>query len=221
MVGNASIVKDVPQPVSRVFGFDRGTPIDRYYIERFLEENKPDIAGRVMEVGGPSYTRRFGEGRVTRIDVLHATAGNAHATLVGDLGSGVGIPEEAFDCIVLTQVLPFLFDVGGAVRTVWRALRAGGVVLATVPGISQISRYDMERWGDFWRFTDLSARRLFEEAFVATGGTVGVRTAGNVAVANGFLQGMAVEEMSGEELDAVDPDYQVVITIRAKKGSHT
>jgi SAM-dependent methyltransferase len=207
-----------PQPVSRVFGFDRGTPIDRYYIERFLGQNTEDIRGRVMEVGSAAYTRKFGQGRVDQTDVLHATRGNSHATIVGDLPTGDGIPENAFDCIVLTQVLPFVFDVAAAVRTVYRALRPGGVALATVPGISQISRYDMDRWGDFWRFTDLSARRLFEEAFAPTGGTVEVQTAGNVSVANCFLQGLALEEISEELLDAVDPDYQVIITIRAMKG---
>ncbi len=214
-----TVSEDVPQPVSRVFGFDRGTPIDRYYIERFLEENKGDIRGRVMEVGSASYTKRFGGGKVETIDVLHAIVGNPHATLVGDLASGTGIPEEAFDCIVLTQVLPLVLDVVGAVRTCWRALRAGGVVLATVPGISQISRYDMDRWGDFWRFTDLSATRLFEGAFAGGGGSVDVATWGNVAVATSFLQGMALEEMDQRELDAVDPDYQVMITIRARKGT--
>ncbi|HLZ07698.1 MAG TPA: methyltransferase domain-containing protein, partial [Chloroflexota bacterium] len=218
MAGGATITQSVPQPMSRVFGFDRGTPIDRYYIERFLEENKADIRGRVMEVGSAAYTKRFGSGRVDRIDVLHATAGNPHATIVGDLASGEGIPKNAFDCIVLTQVLPFVFDVFGAVKNCCRALKADGVVLATLPGISQISRYDMDRWGDFWRFTDLSARRLFEEAFGKDGGSVDVRTAGNVAVATSFLQGMALEGIPADELDAVDPDYQVIITVRARKG---
>jgi len=208
----------IPQPASRVFGFDRGTPIDRYYIERFLEQNKSDIHGHVMEVGSSSYTKRFGSARVDKIDVLHAAPGNPHATLVGDLASGAGIAQNAFDCIVLTQVLPFVFDVFGAVQTCHRALRPGGVVLATVPGISQISRYDMDRWGDFWRFTDLSAQRLFQEAFLTDGGTVDIQTAGNVTVATSFLQGLSLEDLSPEELNPTDPDYQVIITIRAKKG---
>jgi hypothetical protein len=217
MSASATISHDVPQPVSRVFGFDRGTPIDRYYIERFLDQNKSDIRGRVMEVGSASYTKRFGGTRVNQIDVLHATPGNPHATLVGDLATGAGIPDDRYNCIVLTQVLPFVFDIFGAVKTCHRALRPGGVILATVPGISQISRYDMDRWGDFWRFTDLSAKRLFEEAF-APGGEVEVQTAGNVAVATSFLQGMALEEIPSDQLNVIDPDYQLIITIRAPKG---
>jgi SAM-dependent methyltransferase len=209
------------QPVSRVFGFDRGTPIDRYYIEAFLEANARAIRGRVMEVGDASYTRLYGGTRVSQSDVLHATAGNAKATLVGDLASGEGIPVNAFDCIILTQVLPFVFDVSGAIATCYRALRPGGVVLATVPGISQISRYDMDRWGDFWRFTDLSARRLFEHAFASTGNRVDVHSAGNITVATGFLQGLALEELSPDDMEFNDPDYQLIISIRAQKGSHS
>jgi SAM-dependent methyltransferase len=151
-----------------------------------------------------------------RSDVLHTPPGGKSATLVGDLATGEGIPRNAFDCVILTQVLPFLFDVRGAVANVHAALRPGGVVLATVPCISQISQFDMERWGDFWRFTNLSARRLFEEAFV--GGEVDVAAHGNALAATAFLQGMAVEELTAEELDHCDLGYQVTVTIRARRA---
>ena len=202
------------QPASRVFGYDRGTPIDRYYIENFLRSNSDQIRGRVLEVGDATYTHRFGSD-VRQSDVLHATTGSRNATIIGDLATGQGIPDSAFDCIILTQVLPFIFDVRAAVATSHRAVRPGGVVLATVPGISQISRYDMDRWGDFWRFTDRSARRLFEEAFAA--GHVEVESFGNVAVATQFLQGMALQEIDPAELGPNDPDYQLIITVKAKR----
>jgi SAM-dependent methyltransferase len=203
-------------PVSRVFGTDRGTPIDRYYMEQFLQKNAGLIRGRVLEIGDPSYTRQFGGDRVAQSDVLHAVAGNRKATIVGDLVTGDGIPSGIFDCIILTQVLPFVADFRVAIRTCHAALKPGGTVLATVPGISQISRYDMDRWGDFWRFTSLSARRMFEEVF--TGGDVSAEPFGNVLIATAFLQGMALHEMTAEELDYRDPDYEVIITIRATKG---
>lgn len=204
------------EPVSRSFGLDRGTPIDRYYIERFLESHCGDIAGRVLEVGDSTYTRRFGGERVTRSEVLHTPPGGKSATVVGDLETGKGIPAGAFDCVILTQVLPFIFDVRAAVANVHAALRSGGVVLATVPCISQISEFDMERWGDFWRFTNLSARRVFEEAFA--GGEVEVEAHGNALAATAFLQGMAREELAAEELDFCDAGYQVIVTIRARRA---
>jgi SAM-dependent methyltransferase len=125
------------------------------------------------------------------------------------------VPSNSFDCIVLTQVLPFIFDVQAAVRTLYRILRPGGVVLATVPGISQIVRYDMDRSGDYWRFTSLSARRIFECAFPES--DVQVQAKGNVLTAAAFLQGLSSRELRPDELDYHDPDYEVVISVRAVK----
>jgi SAM-dependent methyltransferase len=203
-------------PVSRVFGFDRGEPIDRYYIERFLDARRADIRGRVLEIGGRDYTQRYGGDAVTQSDVLHATDDKPDATLIGDLATGRGIPGDTFDCIILTQTLPFIYDVRSAIQHAYAALKPDGVVLATVPGISQISRYDMDRWGDFWRFTSLSIRRLFEEAFDPD--EVSVQTHGNVLVATSFLQGRASRELRQADLSHHDPDYELLITVRATRG---
>ena len=202
-------------PISPIFGLDRGQPIDRYYIETFLRKHGVDIRGHVLEIGEPSYTRRYGGNRVTRSDVLHAVPGNPEATLVGDLVTGQGIPHATFDCMILTQTLPFIYDVRAAAATVFAALKPGGVLLATACGISQISRYDMERWGDYWRFTTLSARLLLEEFFPAE--NVFVEAYGNVYSAIAFLHGLASEELSQEKLDYRDQDYEVLITLRAVK----
>jgi SAM-dependent methyltransferase len=204
------------EPVSRTFGHDRGTPIDRYYIESFLDRHRDDIRGRTLEVGDATYTHRFGEARITRADILHTPPGGRSATIVGDLATGDGIPVATFDCIILTQVLPFIFDVRAAVRHCHGALKPGGVILATVPCISQISQYDMQRWGDFWRFTPLAAQRLFDEAF--TGGTVEVAAHGNSLAATAFLQGLATQELTAGELDHHDADYPLIVTIRAVRS---
>jgi len=202
-------------PVSRVFGFDRGQCIDRYYIENFLAHHANDIQGHVLEIGDDEYTKSFGGERVTRSDVLHAAEGNTKATIVADLTCANHIPTDTFDCIIFTQTLQFIYDVRAALRTLYRILKSGGVLLATFPGISQISRYDMDRWGDYWRFTTLSARRLFEEVFPPENVTVGAH--GNVLVAVAFLHGLSAEELRREELDYHDPDYELIITVRALK----
>src|SRR5690242_583275 len=59
------------EPISEVSGYDRGLPIDRYYIERFLNQNADLISGAVLEIGDDAYTRRFGGSRVTRSDVMN------------------------------------------------------------------------------------------------------------------------------------------------------
>ena len=202
-------------PISRVWGFDRGLPVDRYYIERFLAAHASDIRGRVLEIGDDKYTRQFGSGRVVQSDILHPVAGNPRATIIADLTGEDGIPTESFDCIICTQTLMFIFDIHKAMRTLYRVLKPGGVLLMTLAGVSQISRSDMERWGDYWRFTSLSARRLCESVFPPV--SVTVEAHGNVLVAVAFLQGLAREELRQEELDTSDPDYEVLITTRAIK----
>ncbi|MBI5482360.1 MAG: methyltransferase [Deltaproteobacteria bacterium] len=201
------------EPVSRRFGMDRGLPLDRYYIERFLAAHAADVHGRVLEIGDPGYTRRFGGDRVTRSDVLGARPGMPAVTIVGDLTRPDGLPLGCYDCVILTQTLPFIYDVGAAVRTVHLMLRPGGVLLATAPVISHISRYDMDRWGDFWRLTDLALRRLLETVFPPAAVTVAAH--GNVRVAAAFLYGLVVEDLPPEALAVDDPDYPLVVTARA------
>src|SRR5665647_2222356 len=172
------------EPISRMFGLDRGVPIDRYYMERFLRQSSSAIHGHVLEIAERTYTERFGGSRVTKSDVLHLT-GESPATTIGD---------DTFDCIVLTQTLQFIFDIQAAISELHRILKPGGGVLATATGISQISRYDADRWGDYWRLTDQSARRLFERHFRPE--NVDVTTYGNVLAATSFLEGLATSELS-------------------------
>ena len=204
------------KPVSALFGIDRGTPIDRYYIERFLADRAALIRGRVLEIGDSHYSRRFGGDRVTVFEVLHATPQNRAATIVGDLTEVSTLPANAIDCFICTQTFNFIFDVQKAVAGAHFLLKPGGVLLATVGGISQISRYDMERWGDYWRFTTASIQKLFEPVFR---GGIELETYGNVLAATAFLQGIAVEELPDRTLlDEHDPDYQLLITIVARKA---
>lgn len=218
-------------PISRQYGFDRGMPIDRYYIEDFLRRHgsspgygQGDIRGTVLEVGGDEYARRFGGWRtgvegpgspVTALDVLHADSSNPQATIVGDLASGEGIPSCKYDCVICTQTLHVIYNVADAVDSLHRMLRPGGVVLVTVAGISQASRPDRDLWGDYWRFTTLSAARLFEGSFPAAG--VRVEAYGNVLTSIAFLHGLAAEELDRDQLETRDPDYELLVAIRAVK----
>ena len=203
------------KPISNQWGMDRGRPVDRYYIERFLADHSPDIKGRVLEIGGNGYTVRFGGDQVTQSDVLHVAEDRPQVTIIGDLTDAGHIASDSFDCIILTQTLQAIYDVRAVICTVHRILKPGGVVLITVPGISQISRYDMDRWGYYWSFTTASIRCLLQEAFPPA--NVQVAAHGNVLASIAFLHGLAQSELKQEELDYVDPDYQLLITARAVK----
>src|SRR3954452_1377800 len=198
------------EPVSRQFGFDRGKPIDRWYIERFLAEHRGDVRGAVLEVAESTYTQWYGDDEVTRSDVLHHT-GNDQSTVIGDLTTGEGLPDAAYDCFICTQTLPFIYDVHAAVRGMANLVKPDGIVLATVPGMSQVSREDKRDWGDWWRFTSDGSRRLFEEAFE----DVEVAAHGNVLSAAAFLYAYGSEELTEQELSYRDPDYELLVTVRA------
>jgi glycosyltransferase involved in cell wall biosynthesis len=201
-------------PISKYYGFDRGQPIDRYYIERFLARHRTEIRGRVLEVGGDDYTRRFGGTRVERSDILHVHAGNPGATIVGDLTDPAVLPRAGFDCIVLTQTLQLVYDVRMAIENLHNALSPGGAVLVTAPGISQIDRGE---WGKtwFWSFTTPALHRLFAEVF--GGDNVLIEQYGNVFAATAFLQGVAVEEVDTQDLNPIDQAYPVILGLRARR----
>jgi SAM-dependent methyltransferase len=189
--------------------------VDRYYMEKFLSANASDVKGRVLEFDDDAYTRRFGGERVLTSDVLHVEAGHAGVTITADLADAGHVAAETFDCIICTQTLMLIYEIRAAILTLYRILKPGGVVLATFPGIAQISRFDMDRWGEYWRFTTLSAGRLFAEAFPSE--NVAVEAHGNVLSASAFLYGLCAEELQPDELNHQDPDYEVLITVRAQK----
>lgn len=201
-------------PLSDHWGRDRGTPVDRYYIEHFLAGARNAIRGRVLEVMNTDYTRRFGAA-VERSDVLDVDPANPLATIVSDLANADDIPSETFDCFILTQTLQYIYDIQSAVGNAHRILRPGGTLLCTVPTVSRIARRELQ--SEYWRFTAAACSRLFGDVF--TGGVVDVRARGNVLSAVAFLVGMAREELSSRELDQDDPFFPVIVTVQARKAA--
>jgi SAM-dependent methyltransferase len=203
------------KPVGSGFGGDRGLEIDRYYIEKFLAEHAADIRGHVLEIKHNTYTERYGRDRVTKSDVLHPVEGNPDATIIADLTKADHLPSNDFDAIIFTQTLQVIYDIRMTISTLHRILKPGGVILATVSGMAKLSLDDFDRWGEYWRFTSLSARLLFEEVFPKE--QISVHSYGNVLAAISFLEGLACEDLRRSELDARDRSYEVLIAIRAAK----
>jgi SAM-dependent methyltransferase len=202
------------KPISQQFGFDRGQPIDRYYMENFLSRQSEHIHGFVLEIGDNFYTYKFGGDRVTKSDVLHAVEGNPNATIIGDLSDAEHIPSNTFDCFILTQTLQYVYDLRSGLKTIYRILKPGGIVLVTLPSITPLSDAEWNNYW-YWGFTTVSAQKLFEEVFPKT--NVEVETYGNVLAATAFIQGLATQELTKAELDYRDPSYQVLITVKAVK----
>jgi SAM-dependent methyltransferase len=203
------------EPISTNYGFDRGTPVDRHYIDAFLTPHAGDIRGRVLEVGEDTYTQRFGAPE--KIDVLHVDRNEPGVTIVADLANAPEIPDSSFDSVVCLQTLMLIWDVEAAIATLHRILAPGGVALVTVSGAAgaKVNRAEAEQWGDWWRFTSMSIRRLFEGAFGES--AVSVEAYGNVLTAAAMLYGIAAEELRDDELAHRDPDYEVLLGVRAVK----
>jgi SAM-dependent methyltransferase len=202
-----------PKPLSDDWGFDRGKPIDRYYIERFLAANRKDIQGRVLEVADSKYTLRYGTA-LTQTEVLDIDPCNRNATLLADLSAADSLPSMVFDCFILTQTLQYIYDSRAAVNHAHRLLRPGGVLLATVPSVSRITPAVS---ADYWRFTIASCSQLFARSFGAE--NTAVESFGNVLTCIAFLRGMACEELSEDELTINDDSFPLIIGIRAVKAA--
>jgi SAM-dependent methyltransferase len=199
------------RPLSDHWGAERGTPLDRVYIERFLAAHAADIGGNVMEVRDRRYTTRFGSG-VGRSDVLDIDEANTEATIIADIADLAAVPADTYDCFIVTQTLQYVPRLAAAIAEVHRVLRPGGVALCSVPSIIRV---DPHADVDLWRFTLASCRMLFEPAFGS--GQVEVAGHGNLVVASAFLAGAAAEDLSAARRAPNDPRFPIVITVRAVK----
>nr|WP_246316042.1 methyltransferase domain-containing protein [Kineococcus aurantiacus] len=182
------------------WGFERGTPVDRFYIERFLQEQREHVHGRVLEVKEDQYATASG---ASAVDVLDIDPANPLATVVGDLCDEVTLAAGTYDAAVVTQTLQYVPDPRAALRNLLVALRPQGRLLVTVPCLSRLAGE-----GDRWRWT----ARGFSDLVAAAGGAGDVRAVGNGAAARAFLLGAAAEELPRATLLTDDPEVPLLVT---------
>lgn len=203
-------------PVSRDWGYDRGTPVDRVFIERFIADHAADVRGRVLEIQEGDLSKRFGGRAVTRIDVLDIAPQNPRATVIGDLRRVPDVPDDTYDCILLTQTLHVIDDMVAVLRECRRMLKAGGALLVTFPCASRVCvEYGPD--GDFWRATEAGVRRLVASVFGER--AVSTVTLGNVLTTTAFVQGLAAHELPAAKFDEHDPSNPTLIGVRALKAA--
>jgi len=202
------------KPISEVFGGDRGKPIDRYYIEQFLKENSQDIKGSVLEILNNNYTKLFGNKKVTSSDILDINLNNKNATVYADLRDTKGLPKEKYNCIILTQTLHEIDDYMAVLKSVYKMLKPGGILLCSVPTISRID-YSAGLQNDFWRFTKAGAQYIFKQFFKEK--NLLIKSYGNILVGISFLEGISLSELKKEEIEYIDDNFPLIICIKAKK----
>lgn len=198
-------------PLSTKFGYDRGKPIDRYWIESFLTTNKKTIHGRVLEIVDNTYTKKFGVG-VTTSDVLDIDVKNRQANIKGDLKSLPHIKSNTYDCIILTHVLGMIDDYDSAISECHRILKKGGHLLTTVACFSSLHSGDITEQ-PYWRYTPAGANYVMKKKFKQ----VKISTYGNVLTGQCFWVGLSQEELTKEQLDYNDPFYPCILGIVCQK----
>jgi SAM-dependent methyltransferase len=198
------------EPMSKKFGYDRGKPIDRYFIETFLKRNSQKIHGTCLEITDTNYIDTFGTG-VTHADALDIDTSNRRATIHADLRHMPSVGDNTYDCIILTHVLGIIDDVPAAVSECYRILKPGGTILATSSCLSPV--YDQQL--NYWRFTVASMRYLFGKSFPPQ--NIEVLSYGNVLTGQCFWVGMSQEELSETELSYNDPMFPNIIAVTAVK----
>jgi glycosyltransferase involved in cell wall biosynthesis len=203
------------KPFSERWGRDRGLPIDRYFIESFIDLNSERIKGRVLEFGDDRYTQKFYNPGISASDIINLNKeANPDTTIAADIVNAPQIPSNAYDCIIFTQTLQFIYEYKKSIETLYRILAPGGALLASFPGISPTSGTTWSRYW-CWNFTVLSAENIFKEFFPRE--NVEVKAYGNLICAAGFLYGLSAEELTEEELGYHDPRYEIVVMVKAVK----
>lgn len=204
------ILWEMKLPVSRKFGFDRGKPIDRVLIERFLSENRSLISGRTLEIGDNRYTKQFGE-NVTESHVLDVNTHNKKADIVSDIADMREVSDDSFDTIILTHVLGMVESQEKAISEIYRVLAPGGHVLVTTASFAPQQSQNK----GFTRYTAKGLVNLFDKTFNAK--ELKGQDFGNVYTGLAFWIGLAAEDTPEKIFTYDDPEYPCIATLIARK----
>jgi|TARA_B110000259_G_scaffold187654_1_gene242703 SAM-dependent methyltransferase len=203
------IYKHPIHPISDYFGFDRGLPIDRYYINKFININKKHIRGNVLEIGDDRYSKKF------KCDsTIYGIIKNEKVEIL-NLEEKLPNKIKKFDCIICTQVINYTYKKEKFISNLYKLLKKNGILLLTCSSITRISNYDYNRYGDYWRFTDMSLRKLLSSVFNKK--SIRIKTHGNISVSTKFLYGLSADEVSYDDLNFNDKNFSLLISCRAKK----
>lgn len=200
------------KPISTKYGFDRGKPIDRYFIESFMDENKDLIKGACLEITDPAYIKKFGGEKVTKADALDINKNNPNATIYGDLRNLPEVASNSYDCLIITQTFVMIDDYESAIKECYRILKPGGYVLVTMPSLGPVWNID----NHYWRWTRASGEYVFRKYF--KNDLLEVKTYGNALAGQCFWVGLSLDEISKEELDYNDPFFPIIVGVKVRKA---
>lgn len=193
-------------PVSQQFATERGTPIDRKYIDYFLRGNKQYITGDVLEIEDGYYTKKFGDNY--KSIVMDVSSDAACVDFNANLEIGEGIKEGIADCFILTQTLMYIYDLEKTSDSIYKLLKPGGVLLITCSGISQNSRRCMDNYGCYFSFNASVYGKMFGDKnkfeIVESG------SLGNAKTSLAHLAGLCCEDLKESDFEFNDKYYPLI-----------
>ncbi|CAH2574074.1 MAG: hypothetical protein RLZZ532_2939 [Cyanobacteriota bacterium] len=195
-------------PICQAFGLTRGTPVDRYYLSKYLQEIQTQISGNILEIGGIPKDKDFYEVNPgTSYQIMNIEPGLG-IDIVGDAHDTSMIKPESFDSIVIFNVLEHCYAPWQVVENIYTWLKPGGKCFAMVPSSIRIHATPMDYWRPLpdafaWMFRNFSHQKLY--------------IYGNPITVIASYHGIVTEELTTAELDAYHPDYPVATCIVAQK----
>lgn len=202
------------EPVSLQFATERGTPVDRYYIEKFLGNNSRFIQGDILEIEDNTYTKQFGSGNFRSL-VMDVSSESDGVDFLANLETGEGIRDGVADCFICTQTLMYIYDLASTADNIHRLLKTGGTALITCSGLSQNSRRCMDNYGCTYNFNVDVFRHMFadQDKFEI----IDIGSYGNVKTVCAHLAGLCIEDLTEEDFSVNDKYYPLVVYAVVKR----
>lgn len=195
-------------PLCRMFGFSRGTSIDRYYLGKFVSDIRPQVAGKVLEIGGTERNQEIYQfDRATEYQAIDIAPGPG-VTHVGDVHNPMVIKPESLDAVVVLNVLEHCHNPLAVVHNIHTWLRNGGQCFCLVPSAQRVHGAPK----DYCRLLPDGMQHLFQDFSEQK-----LYIYGNLIATLATFMGISASELSSQELDDCHPDYPVATCIVAMK----
>ena len=196
------------KPISEQFGSERGTPVDRIYIEKFIRKYSNYIKGAVLEIEDAIYTHKYGKENVKHSIVMDVSNQSDKIDFNANIESGEGVQECLVDCFIITQTLMYIYDLESAAKNIVKFLKPGGVALITCSGLSQNSKRCMENYGSYFNFNTAVFEKMFKKEKVEI---IDTGSFGNVKTVMAHLVGMCAEDLCENDFDYMDLSYPLIV----------
>jgi SAM-dependent methyltransferase len=117
----------------------------RCQIEHWVWSHRADMGHDILDVGVYNPRRYLGDGYITFGEGGTSTDEDAKGDLLA-----LPFQSDAFDGVILTEVLEHCIDPKAATAEVFRVLKPGGLLLVTSPFLWPT--HQTEDYKDYWRF---------------------------------------------------------------------